>query len=547
VGNDRRTRPVGPRVSADTTAPSAPAPAGPPSREAAAPAAALPTVLPTVQGVGFRSERGPVLAALMLCTGLVAIDSTIIATAVPSVVGDLGGFSQFPWLFSIYLLTQAVTVPLYGKFADTFGRKPVMFFGIAVFLLGSVLCGAAWSMPALIVSRGLQGIGAGAVQPIAITMVGDMYTVEERSKVQGYLAAVWGAASVLGPTLGGVFSEYLSWRWIFFVNIPLGAIAVTVLARHFTEKVQRSKHRVDYTGASLLAAGCSLLILGLLEGGVSWAWASPTSLAIFVASAAALVSFVLVERRAAEPVLPLWVFRYRVLNGANVVALGIGVLIIGLSSYIPTYVQGVLHHGPLVAGFALATLTVGWPITATFSGRIYLRVGFRDTALIGGVIVVVGTVLVSVVGATTPVWQVGGACLVVGLGLGLTASPIIVAVQSVVGWGQRGVVTGTNLFARSMGSAVGAAVFGAVANSVLADRFAHPSAAVAGKLPDSVDATSLVLGKVTDPASPVIAFVRNALFDAAHDVFLSLVVVAVLGGLAVLLMPRRTTPLDLES
>ena len=187
-------------------------------------------------------------------------------------------------------------------------------------------------------------------------------------------------------------------------------------------------------------------------------------------------------------------------------------------------------NGPLVAGFALASMTIGWPITATFSGRIYLRVGFRDTALIGSVIVVAGAVLVSLVGATTPVWQVGAACFVVGAGLGLTASPIIVAVQSVVGWGERGVVTGTNLFARSMGSAVGAALFGAVANSVLADRFAHPSAAVAGKLPDSVDATSLVLGHVADPASPVIAFVRNALFDASHDVFLSLVAVAVIGG-----------------
>ena len=177
------------------------------------------------QGVGFRSERGPVLGALMLCTGLVALDSTIIATAVPSIVRDLGGFSQFPWLFSIYLLTQAVTVPLYGKLADVVGRKPVMFFGIAVFLLGSVLCGVAWSMPALIAFRAVQGIGAGAVQPMSMTIVGDLYTVEERARVQGYLASVWGAAAVLGPTLGGVFSEYVSWRWIFFVNLPLGAVA----------------------------------------------------------------------------------------------------------------------------------------------------------------------------------------------------------------------------------------------------------------------------------------------------------------------------------
>jgi multidrug resistance protein len=179
--------------------------------------------------VGFRSERGPVLAALMLSTGLVALDSTIIATAVPSVVKDLGGFSQFPWLFSIYLLTQAVTVPLYGKFADVVGRRPLMFFGIAAFLLGSVLCGVAWSMPSLIAFRAVQGIGAGAVQPISLTIVGDLYSVEERARVQGYLASVWGIAAVVGPTLGGVFSDYLSWRWIFFVNLPLGAVAWVTL------------------------------------------------------------------------------------------------------------------------------------------------------------------------------------------------------------------------------------------------------------------------------------------------------------------------------
>src|SRR5665213_3360973 len=188
---------------------------------------------PASSAVGFRSERGPVLMAVMVSTGLVAIDATIIATAVPSVVRDLGGFSQFPWLFSIYLLTQAVTVPLYGKFADVLGRKPLMFFGIATFLLGSVLCGVAWNMMTLIIFRAVQGIGAGAVQPMSMTIVGDLYTVRERARVQGYVASVWGAAAVLGPTLGGVFSQYLSWRWIFFVNLPVGAIAVWILVTHF--------------------------------------------------------------------------------------------------------------------------------------------------------------------------------------------------------------------------------------------------------------------------------------------------------------------------
>src|SRR3954468_24251335 len=216
----------------------------------------------------------------MLSTGLVAIDATVIATAVPSVVAELGGFSSFPWLFSIYLLAQAVTVPVYGKLADLFGRKPVILVGIGLFLLGSVLCGAAWSMGALIAFRAVQGLGAGAVQPILMTIVGDLYSLQERAKVQGYIASVWGICSVVGPTLGGVFSEYVSWRWIFFVNIPLCLLAGAMIARRFTEQVERRRPRIDYAGAVLLTAGLTLLILGLLEGGQPWAWGSAQSIAV---------------------------------------------------------------------------------------------------------------------------------------------------------------------------------------------------------------------------------------------------------------------------
>ncbi|MFJ9779898.1 MDR family MFS transporter [Amycolatopsis sp. NPDC101161] len=496
----------------------------------------------SAKGVGFRSERGPVLIAVMLSTALVALDSTIIATAVPSVVRDLGGFSQFPWLFSIYLLTQAVTVPLYGKFADVLGRRPVMFFGIAAFLVGSVLCGAAWSMPVLIAARAVQGIGAGAIQPMSMTVIGDLYTVEERARVQGYVASVWGIASVVGPTLGGLFAEYLDWRWIFFINLPLGAIAALMLHRNFAEKVERKAHKVDYPGAALLTIGCSLVILGLLEGGVAWAWGSLPSVAIFVVGAVLLVAFVLVEKRAAEPVLPLWVFTRRILVGGNLLAVVVGAVLMGLTSYLPTYAQGVLGAGALVAGFAVAALTVGWPISASLAGKIYLRIGFRDTALIGTVFVVGGGVLVALLDASSSLWAAALAAFVLGLGLGMTSSPTLVAVQSVVGWDRRGVVTATNLFSRSLGSAVGAAVFGAIANATLASRFASPPAEVAGKLPPSVDATSLVLGSHSD--SPVATFVRGALAEATHYVFVGLLVVASVSVVALLLMPRKTEQLE---
>src|SRR3954470_24648810 len=210
-------------------------------------------------GVGLRSERGPILLAVMLSIGLVAIDTTILATAVPSVVEDLGGFTQFPWLFSVFLLGPAVSVPIYSKLADQYGRKPMMLVGVGLFLLGSLLCGLAWNMLALIVFRALQGLGAGAAQPIGMTIVGDIYSVEERAKVQGYLASVWALASVVGPTLGGVFADYLSWRWIFFVNLPIGLAAAWMLWRHFTEDVERRRHRIDLAGSFLLAGGGVLL------------------------------------------------------------------------------------------------------------------------------------------------------------------------------------------------------------------------------------------------------------------------------------------------
>jgi EmrB/QacA subfamily drug resistance transporter len=458
--------------------------------------------------VGFRSERGPILVSLMLSTSLVALDSTIVATAVPSIVDDLGGFAEFPWLFSVYLLAQAVSVPVYGKLADLFGRKPIMLFGIGLFLLGSVLCGFAWNMPALIAFRAVQGLGAGAVQPMSVTIAGDIYTLAERAKAQGYLASVWAISAVVGPTLGGVFSEYLTWRWIFFVNVPLCALAAWMLIRRFHEPArERVRRKIDYLGSITLTTGCTLLILGLLEGGQKWAWASPTSIAILAAGGLLIVVFVMVQRRAAEPVLPMWVFTRRVLLASAVIALLVGAVLLGLTTYVPTFVQTVLGTGPLVAGFALATLTIGWPISAALSGRFYLRLGFRRTALIGSVLVVIGGFCCALLGAGSTVWAVAACCFLVGLGMGLVASPTLIAAQSSVGWDERGVVTANNLFFRSIGSAVGVAVFGAIANTTL--------------------------GSQTEG----VAVPPQAIADATHDVFVAAAVLALVMVAAAFLLP----------
>jgi EmrB/QacA subfamily drug resistance transporter len=404
----------------------------------------------------------------MLATGLVAIDGTIIATAVPSIVGDIGGAAAFPWLFSVYLLVQAVSVPVYSKLADTVGRKPVMLVGIGLFLLGSILCGMAWSMPALIIFRIVQGFGAGAVQPMSITIAGDIYTLKERAKAQGYLASVWGIASVVGPTLGGVFSQFVSWRWIFYVNVPISIIAAIMIIRALHENIEKKKHKVDYLGTTLITVGMSLIILAVLEGGVAWAWDAPISIGAFVLGGLVLVAFVFVEKHAAEPVLPLWVFSRRLLVSTALVGLGVGAIVIGLSAYVPTYLQGSLGVAPIVAGLALAVLTIGWPLSAALSGRFYLRIGFRNTVLMGLVFAILGALLLAGTANTPSIVTVAVSCFVIGLGMGFVAVPSLVAAQSSVEWEQRGVVTGAQLFARSIGSAVGVAIFGAIANSIIA-------------------------------------------------------------------------------
>ncbi|WP_419722691.1 MFS transporter [Sinomonas albida] len=431
--------------------------------------------------VGFRSERGPILIALMLTTGLVAIDSTIVATAVPSIVHDVGGFSSFPWLFSAYMLAQAVSVPVYAKLSDMVGRKPIVLAGIGLFLLGSILCGVAATMPALIAFRVIQGLGAGAVQPMAITIAGDIYTLAERAKVQGYLASVWAISSVVGPTLGGVFSSLGIWRGIFLINIPLCLLAGWMLVRTFHENIERARHRIDYTGASLLTGSMTLVILGALEGGQAWAWDSPLSVGTFVVGAALFAAFLVVERRAAEPVLPLWVVSRRLLLTTTLVSFGVGAIILGLTSYVPTFLEGAQSVSPVLAGLALAALTIGWPISASQSGRLYLRIGFRATAVIGILIAVAGAAVLALTAYTPSVVLVAVSCFVVGLGLGLVATPTLIAAQSSVEWNERGVVTGTNLFARSIGSALGVAVFGAVANAIYAgapNAAGHPQAIV---------------------------------------------------------------------
>lgn len=418
--------------------------------------------------VGLRSARGPVLLAVMLSQGLVALDSTILATSIPSIVADLGGFAQFPWLFSIYMLAQVACVPITSKLGDMVGRKPVILVGIGLFLLGSILCGLAWDMSSLIAFRAIQGLGAGAIQPMATTIVGDIYTVAERARVQGYLASVWALSSVLGPTVGGLFSQFLSWRWIFFVNIPLCLIAAWRLIGRYHEGIERRRHRVDYAGAITLTVGLTALILWLLEGGNGWAWVSTPSFIVLGVGIFALTAFFVIEPRVPEPILDLRLITRPMIASTTLVAMCVGALMTGLSSFAPTYLQNSIGVTPIVAGLALAALTIGWPIASTLSGHLYMRWGFRTTALLGSSICAVGVVMLALVTPWPHPVTVAAVSFVIGFGLGWTAAPTLIAAQASVSWEERGATTGVNVLARSVGGSVGVAVFGAIANSVIA-------------------------------------------------------------------------------
>nr|WP_120491949.1 MDR family MFS transporter [Corynebacterium lactis] len=415
----------------------------------------------------LHDKNTPVLFGLMLGNALIAMDSTILATAVPSVVDDLGDFSRFPWLFSIYLLAQAVTVPVYGKLADMFGRRPIIMFGVTLFMASSVMAGLSGSMTTLIIARALQGIGAGAVGPMAMTILGDLYTLAQRGRVQGYMASVWAIASVLGPTLGGFFAELGAWRWIFFINVPFGLVALFLIWRNFRDVVDTTHRRVDYLGASVLTVGLTALILGILEGGQAWSWLSWQSAASFGIGIVALAALRWIEPRAAEPVVAFELLNKRLIRATSLTMFSIGALTVGVTSFAPTYLQTATGISPIIAGLAVAAMTLGWPLTGSQSSKLYMPYGFRRTIIVGSLITLTGSIALAITGPFPNALLLAVVVFVMGLGLGLSTAPSTIAAQNSVPLNQRGQVTAINTLARSAGSAIGVAVFGALSNAVL--------------------------------------------------------------------------------
>jgi Arabinose efflux permease len=485
-----------------------------------------------------RVQRRWILAALMMTMMLAAMDTTIVSTAIPQIVGDLGGFALFSWVFSIYLLAQTVTIPVYGKLADVFGRKPVLIIGTVIFLAGSMASALAWNMSTLIVFRGLQGLGAGSIMATVYTLAGDLYSVRERAHIEGWLSSVWGVAAIVGPTLGGAFAEYASWRWIFLINLPVGVVAITLMARFLHERPEHHHHTIDYAGSGLMLLAGSALIFALLQGGQAWPWLSAPGIVAFAVASVLIGATAWVERRAAEPILPRWLWRHRVLAGANLAMVGMGLVLMGPNTYLPTFGQSVLGLGAIAAGLVLASMSIGWPLASSWSGRLYLRIGFRDTALCGAVLVVLAAFGFLALPFPGSVWPVLLDQLLLGAGFGLLSTPLLVGVQSTVTWRDRGVVTGANIFSRYLGQSLGAAIFGAIFNSAMARELARAPVALRPHLPHDINA---VIGALHSQELPGTAerYLRRAMYTATHHVYVGLAVVALVTLAIVLLTPRR--------
>lgn len=468
-----------------------------------------------------KGGRRMVTTALLLAMAVVALEQTVVSTAMPSIIAQLKGMDIYPWVFSAYLLASTVTTPVYGKLADVWGRKRVLLFGLTLFAAGSAMSGRAESMPELIAMRVVQGLGAGAVGPIVLTLLGDLFTLEERARVQGLFSAVWGISSVAGPWLGGILTDNLSWRWVFYVTLPFAGVAAWVLARHVREDVRHDKTSpIDWAGAGLLASGSTLLLLAILRGPS----ASMTSGAVLMAASLVLLGlFVAVERRAVDPILPLDLFANGPIAAAVVVSFLIGVQLFGIDTYVPLYVQGVLGGKATEAGEVITPLFLSWALSVAVAAKVVVRFGFRATGVVGMGMVALGVAGLAL-GADRPAsapmvfkWSL----VVTGLGFGPASLSCILGVQNAVDWNRRGAATGAVTFTRVLGGAMGVGVLGAS----LAFEFARRLASAGAGGIDVVAALRPETHELLSPAQ--LQLVQGALGRTLRDVFLLMLALAV--------------------
>ncbi len=404
-----------------------------------------------------------VFGALLLVLLLASLDQTIVATALPTIVGDLGGIQHLSWVVTAYLLTATVSGPLYGKIGDLHGRKLVLQAAIVIFLGGSALCGLSQNMAELIVFRALQGLGAGGLIVTTIAVIGDVIPPRERGRYQGFFGAVFGVSSVVGPLLGGFFVDNLSWRWIFYVNLPIGAVALAVIGVAFHSAAEHVRHSIDYLGASLLAGGLSAVVLFTSLAGTTWAWGSAQILALIAIAVVLLPLFVLAERHAGEPIMPLALFRNRTFAVTSAIGFVVGLALFGAIVYMPVYLQIVKGESPTGSGLQLTPMMVGLLVTSIGSGQLISRFGrYRPFPIAGTAIAAVGLALLSRLGVGSSIWTASAYMLVLGLGLGMVMQVLVLAVQNAVEHRFMGAATSGSLLFRQVGGSIGVSLFGAI-------------------------------------------------------------------------------------
>ena len=469
-----------------------------------------------------------IIAAMLISTFMAAVEVTVISTAMPTIVGQLGGFDLFTWAFGVYLLGQAVVTPIFGRLADQYGRKRVYIGSVAVFLLGSLLCGCAWSMASLIAFRAIQGIGGGGLIPLVTTIIADVSSPADRPRALGYVSGIWGISAIIGPLLGSFLVGTLGWPFVFWVNLPIGLLTTALVARYLHEPASDRQHApIDLAGAALLALGIGAVMAALVQHESF----SRVGVVLLVAlGLAALAGFALREQRSPTPTLPLHLWRNPLIVAGNLSGLACGALLIGATAFLPSWIQGVLGRSALVAGFVLGVLTVSWTVASMSVSRVLNRLAYRPVALVGSVSLVAGAgALLLLRPGQHPVW-VAAACALVGVGLGLHSLVFNVAVQGSVAQHDRGRATSLFFFCRLIGQAVGAAAFGGVLNASLS---------AAG--PEAHDAVRDLVEPALRTALPPAELARltDALAHALHSVFMLAAVIAVAALLIILLVPRQ--------
>ena len=420
------------------------------------------------QPPGYNYTIGRILAiysGLMVTLLLAALDQTIVATALPRIVSDLGGITQYAWVFTAYMLTSTVTVPLYGKLGDVYGRKNLFLFAIVVFLLGSALCGAATTMTQLVVFRAVQGIGAGGLFPLSLAVIGNIVPPRDRGRWQGLIGAVFAASSIAGPAIGGFIVDNTTWRWIFFVNLPVGGLALIVISLTMPRRAVHTRHTIDWLGAGVLAGGTAALLMGLVWGGKQYSWMSGHVVGALVLAALLLVAFAVVERRAAEPILPFEILRNPIVAGSVACMALVGMAMFGTISYVPLFVQGVIGTSATSSGVVLTPLMLGAVTTSLLTGQLVSRTGrYRWNAILGPVVLTAGMVLLWRMSVTTTNAQAARNMVIAGIGIGAMMQVFVLSVQNAVPRAHIGSATALTQFSRQMGATIGVTVMGAIVN-----------------------------------------------------------------------------------